>query len=199
MTKGSSPITKPLFAVFALLLFVVGLVYLMWMLSIYLSNPCWSDVLKGLQPLAVEARGPKILIFDECVDRYVITSDRAGCQLICNQQSNDDLKKSCTEKCNIGSEDEARTFIIAVPKQRGFFKSAIDTIAKRNLKWLFDGKTEVFDVECVVTDVDGIQECRESSEGWICTPKELKRSYRLKIDYGDLDNCIISVEGINQD
>lgn len=198
MIKGSGLMPKPILAVFSLLLFIIAMIFLIWRLSVYLSNPCWASVVGGLEPLAVNNNKPTTLVFDkECLEKFVITSNMGECQMYCNRQSDNDLISKCTQKCTSGSEGEPRTFIIAIPELRdGFFgpgSKVIDSITKRNFKWLFDGKTEVFRLDCEVTNVTGIDECVENLQSWSCTNTIGTSSYRFTVDKSESgETCTIS-------
>ncbi len=192
MKKGSELMTRPVLAAFALILFVAALVFLYWRLSLVVSNPCWQAVMIGLQPLIKPVEKVPELTFDECLDRYVITSSRSECELLCNLQNDDILKKKCAAKCRSGKDPQA--FIIAIPDNKELFMKTIQSIAHSNIHWMFNGKVEVANLDCELLDVIGINECEQKGDKWVCVQDgKDKASHEISILHHGENSCSISI------
>lgn len=192
MRKGSELMTRPVLATFALILFVAALVFLYWKLSLVVSNPCWQAVLIGLQPLIKPVERVPELTFDSCLDRYVITSSRSECELLCNMQNNDELKNKCSVKCRSGRDPQ--TFIIAIPDNKGLFGRVSKSIGSGSINWMFKGKVEVINLDCELLDVFGIDECDQEGDKWVCRQKGNDVASReiSVLHYGE-NSCAISI------
>jgi hypothetical protein len=184
--KGSNVLSKPLFGVVALALVIFAMVFLYVKLS-SISNPCWQGVLTGLEPLKLGTAKSTVLNFDsECLDRFVITTSSGVCGLECRKIEDDDQQRACAAVCSSGDGGATKTFIIALPKNKGLFEKVAGAIQERSLYWLMNGKAEVFTVNCQVASIDAsIKECPAGSGGsstWECTPKGNSASYTIAID-----------------
>ncbi|MFH0956922.1 MAG: hypothetical protein V1813_03595 [Candidatus Aenigmatarchaeota archaeon] len=180
--KGSNVLSKPLFGVIALALVIFAIVFLYVKLA-SISNPCWQEVLLGLEPLKTGTSMPVVMKFDgECLSKFVITTNRAACGIECRSIGDDDEERACASKCSYGDDESPRTFIIAVPKDSGFFEKAGKVIYDRNLYWIMGGKTEVFSVGCQANSVDAALGCEDEHGVWACEPGENAASYTLAID-----------------
>jgi hypothetical protein len=184
--KGSNVLSKPLFGVVALALVIFAMVFLYVKLS-SISNPCWQGVLTGLEPLKLGTAKSPVLNFDgECLDRFVITASSGVCGLECRKIDDEEQQRACAAVCSSGDSTNPKTFIIALPNNKGLFEKVAGAIHERSLYWLMNGKAEVFTVNCQVSSIDAsIKECPAGTGGistWECTPKDAASSYTLAID-----------------
>jgi hypothetical protein len=182
--KGAGVLTKPLFAVVALAIVIIALIFVYGKISSLNTNPCWKETVAGLEPLKLGTSTPPTLSFNkECLKKFVITSSKGVCNMECRNIDDADQQRDCLKKCSYGKEGDAFTFIIAVPDDKGFFGRAGAAIAQRDFFWVFTGKTEVFVFGCQAGSVDAlITECSKDGSPWECTPGSAVTSYKLAID-----------------
>ncbi len=196
MRKGEGILPKPLLAAAMLALFVFALVMLYWRLELILTNPCWSDAMEELKPIAESpSRGlAATLVLDgdsetgNCLSKVVFTASPDVCKDTCEEyKGDDDQKRGCLQKCQ-AKEGEAKSFVIALPTTRGGIiggsKKVIDAVAKRSFYWLFDGKPMVFSLGCELVDFDvpPAKECSQQGDSWVCTPRKNKKSqYSIRV------------------
>jgi hypothetical protein len=180
--KGSNVLSKPLFGVVALALIIFAIVFLSVKLS-SISNPCWQEVLTGLEPLKTGLSKPVVMNFDaECLQKFVITDNRAACSMECRNIDDADEQRACASACSYGDDENPKTFIMAVPKTSGFFEKAGKVISDRNLYWIMGGKTEVFSVGCQAGTIDTALGCEDEHGVFVCEPGENAASYTIVID-----------------
>ncbi|MBN2330734.1 MAG: hypothetical protein JXC85_02865 [Candidatus Aenigmarchaeota archaeon] len=194
MRKGGGILPKPLLAAAMLALFVFALVMLYWRLELILTNPCWSDAMERLRPIAESpSRGlSATIILDgdsetgNCLSKVVFTPSPDACEDACEDYKGDeDQKRACLQKCQV-EPGESKSFVVAIPAVRegilGSGKKVIDAVAKRSFYWLFDGKPMVFSLECELVDFDvPARECTPEGDSWICTPGNKKSQYNIRV------------------
>jgi len=201
MKMGISDIAVAMILVgFTTLLVVVSIVILYGRIDLLFTNPCWKEAMSELDDIEKSlVRGkPATLVLDgECLKKIVFTPSRKACEDACKEYEGDkDIVNTCIRKCNIAT---AKTFIVALPKQRtgvlGYGKRVIDFISKRGLSWLVDGKPMVFTLDCEVTEFGLVKhdECTEEGSRWVCTPGEEKAEFVMRVvqEEGEVNTCTI--------
>lgn len=190
MRKGGGLLPKPMLAAVTLTLFVFALVMLYWRLELILTNPCWSDAMEKLKPIDESVSRGRVatLVLDHaCVRKIVFTSDPDECEDTCEEYKGDvDQKRGCLKKCNT-APSEAKTFVIALPAERGgllgYKDKVVDAVSKRSFYWLFDGKPVVLSFPCQLAEFNLVNnECPAGGDPWVCTPdKNSVKRYEIGV------------------
>jgi hypothetical protein len=200
MMRGGGVLPKPLLAAATLALLVFALVMLYWRLELILTNPCWSDAMEKLKPIeeSVSRGREATLVLDQgCIRKVVFTSDPGTCEDTCEEYNGDvDQKRGCLKKCK-AAPSETKTFVIALPVERGgllgYKDRVVDAIGKRSFYWLFDGKPVVLSFYCQLAEFElASDECSDGGDPWVCTPdkKEVK-SYAIGVEQLTEKTCRI--------
>ncbi len=158
---------KLVFAIFGTLMALVLLAGFFDRIDV---NPCWSDVMKGLEGLKTHKGNLKMVLDYECVSSITITGSPSSCELACNEYSDDNQVRACSKVCKV---EDAGSFIVAIPKEdRNFIERARDMIGKKNFWYMFQGKPKSYVLDCEVVGVSINEErCREVVPGeWRCEP-----------------------------
>lgn len=182
--KGSSVLSKPMFAVITFMLVIFALIFIYAKISTMNVNPCWEEVVTGLEPLKIGTSASPVLRFDsKCLGKFVITTSRGKCNDVCREIDDTDQQRACVKSCSAGKEGDPITFIIAVPDDRWFGGRVAEAVSNRDFFWVFSGKAEVFSFACQAGSVDaGIAECVKDGVSWLCKPGDEKNNYALAID-----------------
>lgn len=169
MGKGEFPTTLMVIVVFTVLIGISLYIVFSTRSSLLLSNECWDNVIGGLLPFDGRERKPPQLILDgECVEKIGFTSSKSACISFCTDYDDDKERDDCIIKCE-AIKEEARTFIVAVPKSRGFISKTLGFVKTRKFDSFLGGKLWVFVLFCEVQDIDSaISECEKKGNKWVC-------------------------------
>ncbi len=201
MKKGNELMAKPLMAVMSLILFIMVLVFMYIQLSSILSGPCWKETLKGLEFFKRETNDdPRLVMDPECMEKVIFTSSPVVCKLACSRIDDGERMRECSAKCSVNASDRGKTFIIAVPLDRGILKRTSQAVSNRNVEWIFPDKMEVFVADCEIIDLtgfigeDGNSVCTKDGNSWECFPRDVSATYMLKMTVSTGDIC--TIEGL---
>jgi len=193
MKRGDVPSIKQGFSLASFIAVVFLLVMFSYETSKATTNPCWQSVLGGLKPLDIPSFDePVIVLDDQCVEKFVFTTSVYVCELTCNGFSDDDKIRECVKKCKT-TDDEVRSYIIAMPKESGSVSKAIDAHEGSDVRWFFGGNPHVSWLRCDLTGVNlDSERCIHNSNGWICTPPEDGRiDYNVTVSEASGGRCTI--------
>jgi hypothetical protein len=178
-----------------LVLFVFALVVLYWRLDLLLANPCWEDVLEGLNEIKPD-KDATLVLSGECVKKIVFATSKTACRDACEiYKGSDEHKLNCLEKCEIWLDNEPNTVVVAVPVEAGdenwwivpgtgYVKRVGRALGRRNVLWLFGGSPRAFNLDCFVKEFDKdkkIQECKEGTTAWECTPGSKESTHTIEL------------------
>ncbi len=165
---GESTTILTLLLAWELWLFIAALIIFMWVLPLLFTNPCWSDVKMGFDPLVRnQPKKPQMILDPDCVDTVVFATSSETCEIACNFYNDPGEIVSCAKKCKADVPDP-KSYIVLIPRTYDFLQRGRMAIGN-GLLWMFNGKPEVFIIESQIQDLQIQDErCTEFRDGWKC-------------------------------